>query len=331
MSSKESARTHQTVSPKRRSSPAARPTVEAAVDWQTNQAQLLHQTNADPHSLQSKNVLRLQHTVGNRAVNKLLLPSRSLPVKPAAKTTPTPTIQRKRARPEGGDDLETYDQFEPKYESAKTKGAGYLLGLQNRKENLVLDEMPMNIHEKNYEEAQRIGHEFDTEISSEIDDGEGNIEYGMLTQHKTDGGNFYQNDIELPSGKIKADSNQAGDNKFPPSNSEVLWLQYSMALDHYKEKYAKTKGAASLSEILRKNVTNEETQAVMWMVYDNNDQTEKAVAATSEDGKALLGTPNGKSSVWLLHDHLEEIGNKTITSIELKYKKNKHFMNIKFG
>lgn len=251
----------------------------------------------------------------------------------------TEAIQTKRARPEESEARKTYDQLEPTYNEALTKGQGYLAALGRRRGNLLYSgEKPWEISEKLYQSMQEIFYGYDTDVDFNGEE-DGLYYYTAATTNPSDEGNFYNNNITLPTGEIHADNNEAGDNPTPPSNSEVLWYQYSLALEHYNENRQQGEeiGGESLSQISRETIINDTTNEVIWMVYDSDDQVEKTVAADSEDGQALLGTPNGKSAVWLLFDHLEEVGgDKGITDIRLhkkikKGKSPKQNMDIRIG
>ncbi len=275
-----------------------------------------------PQQASPSDLLRLQRAAGNRAVTRLTAKNSQ---------SRTPEIQLKRQPPEDGNALAEYQEKEQVYEAAKTKGQGYLEALRQRKQNFIPGQQkPQDIQNKSNATTAMIQSQFTTEMEVEEQDA-GVVEYDMDTTHNTNKKNNYHNFIYFPTGKIVADWNKSGKNPKPPANSELLWYQYSQALEHYRAKYAND-AQTNIAEITRESITNKETKKIIWMVFDNDVQDEKTVTPDSDDGKALLGSPNGKSSVWLLVDHLEELGNKNIQSIKLdKTYEGKPNMKIIYG
>ena len=246
--------------------------------------------------------------------------------------SPSQLIQAKRARPGPGSNRKKYDKLAPVYEVDKAKGAKYLATLEKRIADVNLDEgLPAHIYEKNYNEDARIYYAFKTTMSDDVDDGRGIYEVNSV--NPKDKTNYYHNNYILPNGIVLADNNQEGNNPSPPPNSQMIWYQYSMAKAHYDKTYGKKtkKEASPIRAICRETIKNDETNAVIWMVYDNDGQASKTVTATSNDGKALLGTPNGKSSIWMLHDHYEEMGNITgIDTVKIYKGEEGQDMEIKY-
>ncbi|KAK5132539.1 hypothetical protein LTR08_008856 [Meristemomyces frigidus] len=79
-----------------------------------------------------------------------------------------------------------------------------------------------------------------------------------------------------------------------------------------------------LKTVMRSNVINKATQAVMWLALESVGITDgpKAWPGTKFDmstdaGRAILGTPNGNGVGWLLFSHREGLGWKTITSVTM--------------
>lgn len=119
------------------------------------------------------------------------------------------------------------------------------------------------------------------------------------------------------------------------SNSEVLWRQY---LDAARRQYRfnaenrAQKKVGELERLQRSQVTTPVTKQVVNLAYPdgeswNNWETKPALALTNrawqpeqEEFKAILGTQNVLPAVWLLMDHMDELGGKTIASIETRDK-----------
>jgi hypothetical protein len=113
-------------------------------------------------------------------------------------------------------------------------------------------------------------------------------------------------------------------------NSEVLWRQYlDVARQHYRvnaENRAQKK-VGELERMQRSQVTTPVTRQVVNFAYPdgeswNNWETRPALALTNrvwqsdqEEFKAILGTQNVLPALWLLMDHMDELGGKTIASI----------------
>lgn len=72
-----------------------------------------------------------------------------------------------------------------------------------------------------------------------------------------------------------------------------------------------------LPMITRTEIVNHETQHIAWMVLDK-DVAKTTVLPTSDDGHALLGSPNGKSAIWMLHDHPDELGRLNIADVTVE-------------
>jgi len=159
----------------------------------------------------------------------------------------------------------------------------------------------------------------------------------------------YSNEIDLASGSIKAAWNMAAsvssrdwsvtllDEALKAgkglNNSEILWQQAKLAA---KEKH---KGALDkdtkvmeelkkISTIKRSNVINKETEETVYMAYNNDEKwnVNRDWMPGSSEFKAVLGTPNAKSSAFFLMDHLDQI-EKTIDKITGKTGKG---LDIKF-
>ena len=118
--------------------------------------------------------------------------------------------------------------------------------------------------------------------------------------------------------------------------SEIIWNAWSYARvwDDYRHKQAAEHppGAALsiLRVMIRLNVRNEETNAVLRTIWDaaereynTIDQTwykfTEADPATKNWFYAIIGTPNVKGNIYLLNDHAMEIGKKTVTEIWVRW------------
>ena len=100
------------------------------------------------------------------------------------------------------------------------------------------------------------------------------------------------------------------------TNSSALWNQLS-----YVNK-SKILGEQNLSfeNIHRLDISNTETLKTSYWIINKSKEPNKLeyiFSADSEEGIALLGTPNGRSSIWICHDYIEEIAKKTPRYIKL--------------
>ncbi|KAL9609756.1 MAG: hypothetical protein Q9167_005500 [Letrouitia subvulpina] len=91
----------------------------------------------------------------------------------------------------------------------------------------------------------------------------------------------------------------------PPLNrwSDVTWTIWS----HFAE------NPANLRYIIRENIVNSETCDIIDHALDYapiDEETERTYDIDSEDGKALLGTPNGGGTAWLLKAGMSVLGRR---------------------
>ncbi|KAL8732783.1 MAG: hypothetical protein Q9166_002565 [cf. Caloplaca sp. 2 TL-2023] len=95
--------------------------------------------------------------------------------------------------------------------------------------------------------------------------------------------------------------------KLPTINalSDLMWLAWNTAAPSAPKE---------LRYIARDTIYNEETQAVMDYLFSRDKQETRNVpwpgleyAGDSNEGKALLATPNGRATAWLLIDHAQEL------------------------
>ncbi len=140
----------------------------------------------------------------------------------------------------------------------------------------------------------------------------------------------YSNEFDLAHRTIKAAWNFAEYDTARSSgkginNSEILYRQYKDAAEaHYHGQDDKDASVAAairgVSKITRNTIINDTTLATIFMAYPNgvkpSDRNETWNADTN-DGKALLGTPNAKSTPFLLMDHLDDM-ERTIDNIQVK-------------
>ena len=146
----------------------------------------------------------------------------------------------------------------------------------------------------------------------------------------------YDNTIDTTTGSISADWNYAnrdparlsdaahrGEDDYVKKglpNSEILWRQYFEASKKrfwvFKERRAKA-AMTGLNRLKRHNVLNTTTLQAGYMAlpnahsYDTAHEWEPA----DDDFKAVLGTPNCSGAAFMLADHIDEIGGKTIGRI----------------
>ena len=105
--------------------------------------------------------------------------------------------------------------------------------------------------------------------------------------------------------------------------SSVLWRQYKLMKDKYPNK------VGSIEKILRNSITNEETIAVIHLALNQGKFPQRIVSPRDLDlWTALLGTPNGRSAVWLCHDYLEELNNRSPKKIKVFKKEGFYHMMI---
>lgn len=158
-----------------------------------------------------------------------------------------------------------------------------------------------------------------------------NIESGKVSGYAIGEGFFddqsfmYSNSYDLKTGTFHAsinyknwDDSVAEQEKLPPAlpNSEIIWHQYQLAL-----KIANSKKPATLRQVSRESIGNTQTLDTIFLT-DQGDRTQKGQEAVVDepvdDAWALLGTPNGRSSVWLLIQHSEDFGGVDIEKIVYK-------------
>jgi hypothetical protein len=104
-------------------------------------------------------------------------------------------------------------------------------------------------------------------------------------------------------------------------NSEIIWQQYfEAAKSNYwvrKKSRAKTL-MAKVKKMIRENVINVPTQQVVFMSYPNGElwDSDKVWKPEQIEFKAILGAPNAAAAAFMLKDHMDEVGGKTISQIK---------------
>jgi hypothetical protein len=131
----------------------------------------------------------------------------------------------------------------------------------------------------------------------------------------------YDNRIDLEGGTILADNNKATEDPAREagkglSNSEILWNQYHEVAKTRMEPEKIPESMANISKVIRVNVSNETSLQVVFMAYPDGD---KWIGHGKEDWNpgeeeyaAILGTPNAMGAAYLLIDHFDELGGKTL-------------------
>lgn len=130
----------------------------------------------------------------------------------------------------------------------------------------------------------------------------------------------YRNSVNPLTGVIVGESNYAekdpGVGRLP--NSEILYHQYKMAMEvNEKHKGIESGSLSNLNKIVRNSIqgANAITVLDMCSMKMNEKLQGKTFMPGEDDFFAILGTDNGKSAAFLLKDHPNEVGWKTITNI----------------
>jgi len=99
-----------------------------------------------------------------------------------------------------------------------------------------------------------------------------------------------------------------------------LWRQYRKAAEQLKKKSPYFQAKNEITEITRDHVLNLQTALVsrLCAVDDHDWSGKNEYAPGDREFFALLGTPNGKSSAFILMDHNKHMfGTKTIDKVEM--------------
>ena len=105
------------------------------------------------------------------------------------------------------------------------------------------------------------------------------------------------------------------------SNSSIIWNQ----INYIKNSKFSSDINLDISlkksfKIINEDVYNLETLKTAWFAMYNKDKgkmAEYSFSANSAEGMAILGSPNGKASVWFCHDYWVEIGKKKPKEVNL--------------
>lgn len=97
--------------------------------------------------------------------------------------------------------------------------------------------------------------------------------------------------------------------------SDVVFLEWKHQADHYH------KSPKSLRYVLRNNIVNEKAQEIAERAVGPDGPKEwddaEEISTESDEGKALLYSPNARGVAWLLAQHKEVLGLKTIRGIKV--------------
>lgn len=164
--------------------------------------------------------------------------------------------------------------------------------------------------------------------------------------------NVYNNKMDLTTGTMHAvhdyatkdkarkhdakHKGQPGYEEIGLPNSEVMWQQY-LAVARSQFWYDKENRARALMGKLSRFVVNQAvnptTQQVVFMAYPNGSTTwfdPMTWDPSQDEFKAILGTPNVAPAVFMMLDHVDEIGARTILEI-LTHGGPDQLINVEFG
>ncbi|KAF2405419.1 hypothetical protein EJ06DRAFT_25380 [Trichodelitschia bisporula] len=123
--------------------------------------------------------------------------------------------------------------------------------------------------------------------------------------------------IEGPS--YRAEEYGLSQSNVPPLKQ---WADFAHLL-WIRQCEAKGVDPKGLRYVIQENIENEETVALMnWAVYSTGqkfrgwkDRGPIYFSADSDEGAALIGSANGRGTAWLLAQHKDTLGHKTITRV----------------
>ena len=207
------------------------------------------------------------------------------------------------------------------YELNLQKGQTIIDRLRERQQEVILEEgAPIQQHVAEYEANRIIYYAYEHVVGSG-DEKDSEFIVSVTSYNPNEQNNRYINTFSFPRGVIIAETNFHGGNQeapsYHPNNSDILWYQYMLAKKQYEE-YTTQKFPLIVSQIERNNIINKETQNVMNVVFFLHGKNPTTAKPNTDSWKALLGTPNGKSSVWLIHDHYYALGEVEIGDIEIE-------------
>jgi hypothetical protein len=102
--------------------------------------------------------------------------------------------------------------------------------------------------------------------------------------------------------------------------SDVAFLQWLESCADYKDRCGKS--AASIKYVIREDIINPQTTRLIHKAFERQKKSLKrwpgvGFSASSVEGKALLGSPNGAGVGFLLAQHKSQLGHKTVESIRV--------------
>ena len=198
------------------------------------------------------------------------------------------------------------------FSTSAKKGKVYLNNLKLRIENSRNLEYIANIDSKKNKELELYEKNYTTRI--------GFIEDKKITFSSTNESGTCVNSWLSDEDAFKCDWNYPG-GKNSLNFSSILWFQYQYLKN---SKDIDFRHEPVLKQIKRVDISNLDTRSTILAILNSQNLEEKTVKANSLEGMALLGTPNGKSAVWLAHDYWENLQKKP-TEIQI----NRYNMTIK--
>jgi hypothetical protein len=142
--------------------------------------------------------------------------------------------------------------------------------------------------------------------------------FGVASTTKGQDHSAYANYFHPATGTIIADSNYANKDIDSAHTGGVARINNSEILYH---QYKATGGnLANLNQVIRSNIANKDTQYILTLSQHNlsDKMNERTWTPANKEFYALLGTDNVKGVTFLLGQHANETGGKTITSIVTK-------------
>jgi hypothetical protein len=131
-------------------------------------------------------------------------------------------------------------------------------------------------------------------------------------------------DSESPEAAVdgprKARFQQAGGGKIVPlgRSSDILFLEWEAQVETAKTELT------SILYVMRSNIVNIESRNVIFQALQSAGRDNgprkwpgDTFDMTTEEGRAILGTPNGIGVAYLLSQHQKQLGRKTITSVQV--------------
>lgn len=94
--------------------------------------------------------------------------------------------------------------------------------------------------------------------------------------------------------------------------SDVVWLLWAMACEE------EGVGVGNLKYVFRVNIINDDTNFIVSKALESTSVGPwpgKEFEMDTDQGKAILATPNGRGVAWFLIDHQTQMGTKTVKSV----------------